>query len=56
MNKEELEKLNDLTKYILVFAEDEAKKKDMCYDHARLDNITDDLLKFRKSVLKIQEI
>ena len=52
LNKEELEKLNDLTNIFLVFAEDEAKERHIMTMQDWI-NVTDDLLKFRrKSVLK----
>ncbi len=52
LNKEELEKLNDLTNIFLVFAEDEAKERHVMTMKDWI-NATDDLLKFRrKKVLK----
>lgn len=52
MNKEELNKLNDLTNMFLVFAEDEAKERHIMTMQDWID-ATDDLLKFRrKNVLK----
>ena len=47
LNKEELEKLNDLTNIFLVFAEDEAKERHIMTMHDWID-ATDDLLKFRR--------
>ena len=47
LNKEELEKLNDLTNIFLVFAEDEAKEKHVMTMQDWID-VTDDLLKFRR--------
>ena len=47
MNKEELEKLNDLTNIFLVFAEDEAKERHIMTMQDWI-NATDDLLKFRR--------
>ena len=52
LNKEELEKLNDLTNIFLVFAEDEAKERHVMTMKDWI-KATDDLLKFRrKKVLK----
>lgn len=52
MNKEELNKLNDLTNMFLVFAEGEAKERHIMTMQDWID-ATDDLLKFRrKNVLK----
>ena len=47
LNKEELEKLNDLTNIFLVFAEDEAKERHVMTMKDWI-NATDDLLKFRR--------
>jgi len=47
LNKEELEKLNDLTNMFLVFAESEAKERHVMTMSDWI-NIADDLLKFRK--------
>ena len=47
LNKEELEKLNDLTNIFLVFAEDEAKERHIMTMQDWI-NATDDLLKFRR--------
>ena len=47
LNKEELEKLNDLTNMFLVFAEDEAKERHVMTMQDWI-NATDDLLKFRR--------
>ena len=47
LNKEELEKLNDLTNIFLVFAEDEAKERHVMTMQDWI-NATDDLLKFRR--------
>ena len=47
MNKEELEKLNDLTNIFLVFAEDEAKERHVMTMQDWIE-ATDDLLKFRR--------
>lgn len=52
LNKEELNKLNDLTNMFLVFAEDEAKERHVMTMKDWI-NSTDDLLKFRrKQILK----
>lgn len=47
LNKEELEKLKDLTNMFLVFAEDEAKERHVMTMRDWID-ATDDLLKFRR--------
>lgn len=47
LNKEELEKLNDLTNLFLVFAEDEAKERHIMTMQDWI-NATDELLKFRR--------
>ena len=47
MNKEELERLNDLTNVFLVFAEDEAKERHVMTMQDWI-KATDDLLKFRR--------
>ena len=47
LNKDELEKLNDLTNIFLVFAEDEAKDRHVMTMQDWI-NATDDLLKFRR--------
>ena len=47
LNKEELEKLNDLTNIFLVFAEDEAKERHVMTMQDWIE-ATDDLLKFRR--------
>ena len=47
LNKEELEKLNDLTNIFLVFAEDEEKERHVMTMKDWI-NATDDLLKFRR--------
>ena len=47
LNKEEIEKLNDLTNMFLVFAEDEAKERHIMTMKDWI-NATDDLLKFRR--------
>ena len=55
LNKEELEKLNDLTNMFLVFAEDEAKERHIMTIKDWI-NAIDELLKFRrKEVLKDSE-
>ena len=47
LNKEEINKLNDLTNMFLVFAEDEAKERHVMTMQDWID-ATDDLLKFRR--------
>ena len=47
LNKEELEKLNDLTNIFLIFAEDEAKERHVMTMKDWI-NAIDDLLKFRR--------
>ena len=47
LNEEELKKLNDLTNFFIVFAEDEAKERHIMTMQNWID-ATDDLLKFRR--------
>ena len=47
LNEEELKKLNDLTNFFIVFAEDEAKERHIMTMQDWI-NATDDLLKFRR--------
>ncbi len=47
LNEEELKKLNDLTNFFIVFAEDEAKERHVMTMQNWID-ATDDLLKFRR--------
>lgn len=47
LNEEELKKLNDLTNFFIVFAEDEAREKHVMTMQDWID-ATDDLLKFRR--------
>lgn len=47
LNEEELKKLNDLTNFFIVFAEDEAKERHVMTMQDWI-NATDDLLKFRR--------
>ena len=47
LNEEELKKLNDLTNFFIVFAEDEAKERHIMTMQNWIDS-TDDLLKFRR--------
>ncbi len=47
LNEEELKKLNDLTNFFIVFAEDEAKERHVMTMKDWID-ATDDLLKFRR--------
>lgn len=47
LNEEELKKLNDLTNFFIVFAEDEAKERHIMTMKDWI-NATDDLLKFRR--------
>lgn len=52
LNEEELKKLNDLTNFFIVFAEDEAKERHLITMKNWID-ATDDLLKFRiKNILE----